>query len=116
MTDDITPLVDALHDLLDAERRALLAGDLDAIARMLARKEDILARLGTVPGGAPPLGPLMDKLQRNQVLLHGALDGIRTVAARIADARQVRASLETYDKRGQRRSIPAPAASLERRA
>ena len=46
MADDpIDDTVNALDDLLDQERAALLAGDLDKIARTLDLKEDLITRL-----------------------------------------------------------------------
>ena len=98
-------LVDALDDLLEAERDALLKGDLDAIAGLLERKECLIDALNDPELEAAPLEGLQAKVTRNQALLDGALQGIRRAAARMAALRRVRRSLETYDEDGRKRTI-----------
>jgi hypothetical protein len=61
--------------------------------------------------------PLEGKLKRNQLLLDGALDGIRTVAKRLAALRQVRMALDTYDAQGRKQTVLNPMPSkVEKRA
>ncbi|TMM52517.1 flagellar protein FlgN [Sulfitobacter sabulilitoris] len=119
MTDDtFETTLGALNDLLDAERAAVIAGDLDQIARLSARKEnliDALAVLETLDHEA--LALVSGKVARNQVLLDRALEGIRSVARRLDALRRVRMSLETYDDRGAKRSIDiVHDTSVEKRA
>ncbi len=106
MTDDPTDtqsLIDQLDALLETERRALLAGDLDAISGLLDRKESLIDALNAIEiGDAANLRSLHGKVDRNQALLEGALQGIRRVAGRMAAFRKIRRTLETYDERGRK--------------
>ncbi|QBF29714.1 flagellar biosynthesis protein FlgN [Thalassococcus sp. S3] len=119
MTDDHPQmLIDALDDLLEEERAALLAGELDRVARLAEQKEGLvetLNRLNDAP--ADRMGPVHGKLTRNQALLNSALEGIRAVAGRMAHIRKARRSLETYDQYGNKQSIVTPdAPKVEKRA
>ena len=116
-----TPEHDMLRDLdavLDAERDALLGGELEMIEGLVQRKSELVERLTglpRLPDGA--IVPLQQKMRRNQVLLDSALDGIRAVAIRMAELRSLRRSLETYDRNGRRQSLSTPQDStVERRA
>lgn len=106
---DPTPqqLIDQLDELLDAERRALLIGQLDAIAAIAEEKERLIDALNAMEPeeSRPALKDLQSKVARNQVLLDGALQGIRKVAARLAALRRIRRSLETYDATGRKQTI-----------
>lgn len=105
--DPAQTLIDRLDYLLEEERCALLAGDLDAIGPLLRRKEALIDALGGIaPAGGDGLKGLQDKVARNQALLEGALQGIRKVAGRMAAFRRIRRSLETYDAEGRKLAIP----------
>ena len=119
MSDHPTPaVVDALEELLDQERVALLKGDVDRINRAAARKEELVSKvdaLTDIPSSV--LTPLQDKLQRNQTLITHALDGIRAATQRIEDMRKARDSLQTYDQRGQLKDLSTTAKrAVEKRA
>lgn len=116
--DGAIPLLAALDDLLDKERKSLLAGDLDGISRSLHEKEQLIDGLNAMGLHRDlELSGLKEKLSRNQVLLDGALDGISAVVGRIATLRRIRSTLETYDKAGRRMTIEATRASqVEKRA
>ncbi|MEE4188852.1 MAG: flagellar biosynthesis protein FlgN [Roseobacter sp.] len=107
-----------LDDLLEAERAALLSGNLENIGRLLDRKEaliDEMSVLEAIPPG--PLHQVTGKLRRNQDLLDHALEGIRSVATRLATLRRVRETLDTYDSNGTKKAIRIAAdGSLEKRA
>lgn len=107
MTDNLIEAdIDALEDLLDAERKALLAGKLDDVSRLHTRKERLI---GTLSERAPIEGTkfegVSDKVKRNQILLNSALNGIRSVTQRLNAIRQVRQSLETYDSNGRKLTV-----------
>lgn len=109
------PTIDALTDLLEKERAALLSGDIDALARLAPQKERILQSLDAAD--RPALEALHGKALRNQELIDSALQGIRDVTERLQALRLARRSLETYDRQGQRRSIDATARpTVEKRA
>ncbi|MFD3191733.1 flagellar biosynthesis protein FlgN [Sedimentitalea sp. HM32M-2] len=111
-------LIERLDDLLDQERQALIAGDLERIGELMLIKEDLIGKINALEAVEQGrLDTLQEKVTRNQALLTSALDGIRAVANRMADLRRVRAGLETYDRRGQKRIFgTATETSVEKRA
>lgn len=114
----VNHIIAQLDALLDKERVALLEGNLDEVGKLADGKEALLDALqdaGIASG--PDLSGLQGKLTRNQALLDGALSGIRKVAARLAALRRVRRSLDTYDEKGERKTLPAEQEhKLEKRA
>lgn len=116
MTDDTqTPAYDALEDLLDRERTALLAGDIEGLGRLADEKERLITQLSGSEHAR--LDGLQVKAARNQELLNSALEGIRSVANRLQALREVRGTLNTYDKSGRRQSIEGLSRpQVERRA
>lgn len=118
MTHPIETSVDALSTLLEAERDALLQGDLMALTEMLPDKEALISVLNDEGGrDLPALQALDRKVRRNQVLLDGALDGIREVSTRVAVLQRMRDGLETYGSDGTKQNIKVRTGhSVERRA
>lgn len=105
-TETAQGIINRLDELLEAERDALLQGDLDKIPAMVEEKESLIDALNdNAPETKAELRELQVKVERNQALLNGALQGIRKVAARMAAFRRIRRSLETYDESGQKRTI-----------
>lgn len=115
---DAQDLIDHLDDLLEQERAALLAGDLETIGTLLDAKGQLIDALNTLSQNErPEMGSVEAKVIRNQALLDGALQGIRHVAARMAALRRVRRSLETYDAKGTKTTIEGETDfSVEKRA
>ena len=115
---EMNGVVDELDDILEAERAALLSGKLDEVGRLVPRKETLIDQLtGEAQGDLPQLRALSQKVKRNQALLDSALEGIRTVARRLASLRRVRSALDPFDARGTKKTIDiAPEASVEKRA
>ncbi|MEQ8917089.1 MAG: flagellar protein FlgN [Roseovarius sp.] len=110
-------MIAQLDALLETERAALLCGDLQAIADTVAQKEQLIDTLNTSAARQEDLSGLHHKLQRNQALLDGALQGIRAVAARMAAYRRIRKSLDTYDRQGRKLTIPGDISrNVEKRA
>ena len=118
MDDMIQDTIDALDDLLEAERAALLTGDLDQIERLTEQKESLVDTLNSQESADRfELESLNAKVERNQELLNSALDGVRTVARRLATMRRIRKSLDTYDAFGRKNNVVMqPESSVERRA
>ena len=119
MADEVSnKQADALSDLLDQERTALLAGDLDQLADMYDTKDALIAAINESPDRSLQSLQMLDsKVKRNQLLLNGALEGIRTVTNRMAELRRIRQNLETYGADGKKRSIDMPHdGSVEKRA
>ncbi len=117
-TETLQDLIDSLDDLLEAERAAVLEGDLDSIARLLDRKEMLIDEISVADASdSALLATINAKAARNQVLLNSALDGIRTVSRRLAALRRIRGSLDTYDASGRKSSIDVSTdRSVEKRA
>ena len=119
MTDrSLEDVVADLDDLLETERAALLSGDLEIIGRQLHRKENLVDELSVLDAAdTRALAAVAGKLRRNQDLLDYALDGIRSVATRLAALRRVKEALDTYDATGTRKSVKiSKESSLEKRA
>jgi flagellar biosynthesis/type III secretory pathway chaperone len=110
--------VDQLDALLEEERDALLSGDLERLNDMLPSKEALITTLNTdADTDHPGLQHLNIKVRRNQLLLDGALEGIRAVAKKMAHIRETRGAIETYDAEGRKKIIPAETErSVEKRA
>lgn len=110
--------IDALDDLLDTEREAVLAGDLEKITRSLELKEALIDRLNKQDvEDRVELESLNSKVVRNQELLNTALAGIRSVSRRLAAMRRIRSSMDTYDAEGRKCTIDLSTdRSVEKRA
>ncbi|SFS87255.1 hypothetical protein SAMN04488040_2192 [Sulfitobacter marinus] len=118
MTQQIDTLIESLDDVLEAERSALITGKLELLTNMADKKEELIEALNSAKFDDDTSLKLLDiKVKRNQELLNNALDGIRKVTRRMAAFRRVQASLETYDKNGDKCIVEvAPKSSVERRA
>ncbi|MDQ2093999.1 flagellar biosynthesis protein FlgN [Rhodalgimonas zhirmunskyi] len=119
MRRDNDALISALAKLLDRERKALVAGDFDTLVGQLERKQELFNALNSFPdnGPNPGLDTLKSEVERNQVLLNHALEGIRSVTSRMSALHHIRNSLDTYDKTGRRTTIEgARNPNLEKRA
>lgn len=107
-----------LDDLLELEREALLAGNIDGVTRRLPEKERLMNSLEEFElTDESKLDPLKRKAERNQRLLESALEGLRAVTNRISALRRIRETLETYDQSGRRTTISETRRSqVEKRA
>lgn len=116
--ENIEESFEALDRLLEAERAALLIGDLEKLTELLPQKEALIDALNSaVHRNLPILQSIDGKVKRNQLLLNGALEGIRSVSERLAALRQLRGSLETYGADGKKRNFEVnPDHSVEKRA
>lgn len=96
-------LIDELDEILDQERSALVRGELDKIEELLARKEPLIAQLNTIDSlERAALAQVQTKVSRNQELLNSAMEGIRSVATRMAELRRVKKGLDVYDRAGRK--------------
>ena len=107
-----------LDDLLELEREALLAGNIDGVTRRLPEKERLMNSLEEFElTDESKLDPLKRKAERNQRLLESALEGLRAVTNRISALRRIRETLEIYDQSGRRTTISETRRSqVEKRA
>lgn len=87
-----------LDDLLESERIALITGDIDLLSSIMNRKNDLMTRLSQAKHADFAVLHAIDcKVRRNQLLLEGALKGIRSVARRMTALQRMRNTLVTYD-------------------
>lgn len=109
--------LEAISNILDAEREALLQGDLEQLSSLLVSKDALITEINATPQSDLSVMQLLDgKVKRNQLLLDGAMEGIRAVALRLAHLRQVKGAFETYGPDGKRQDILlAPDSSVEHR-
>ncbi len=118
MRSELIKAMTDLDDLLEVERTALLAGDLEKLSKLMAQKEAVFEVLNAAEhADLQALQTLDHKVKRNQHLLGSALEGIRAVARRMAAFRRVHSTLETYNARGTKRVIEIDCeTSVEKRA
>lgn len=110
---DMTARIEAL---IEEERQALLAGDLDRLGDLVDQKEQLFASAGSIAEHAA-LDRMQTNLRRNHALFDEALKGIRAVSARLAEINRLRDTLETYDASGRKSRLRAgDRGKIERRA
>lgn len=104
---DLATATEALEDLLDHERRMILAGEIEGLAHGAQHKERLLARLAGATDG-PALARIRRKAERNQALLAAAARGLKAARAQIGRIADSEPHARTYDSGGSTRDI-APA-------
>lgn len=111
-------LINELDDILEQEREALILGELEKLHDLLLLKDTLITRLNDLDDGElGALETVQEKVSRNQSLLDSAMQGIRSVAARMQELRKVRKGLDVYDKSGKKNSYStASSLKLEKRA
>ena len=101
-----------LAAVLDAERTALLSGDLAALEALAEEKLALAEDLEATPR---QLAPLAETLKRNEALLDAARQGVGDVLAMLRKQRDARTRLSSYDSKGQATQIASGPAVTERR-
>ena len=113
---NIPSVVDALDDLLDRERQAILSGNLDGLARLLGEKTRLMERLSGSTTDITRIERLRVKADRNQELLQAVARGIKSVSRRIEAMRKPADALRTYDKGGTSHEMGVKKSNVEKRA
>ncbi len=110
--------VQALEDLLDLERTALIQGDLTDLDRLVPEKENLIGAINDLQVlDSDDLIRVQKKVVRNQALLNSAAEGIRAVADRMSELNRVQQEFSTYDASGQRNGfVLRSQTKLEKRA
>lgn len=117
MQNEKYPLIDALEDLLDKERTAILSGALQEMGQLAGEKERVLVADGMFVPDQGTLNRLRRKAARNQQLLTAAIRGVRAVTSRLDVLRNGPGEMNTYDRAGQRTTLGAQnKGALHRRA
>ena len=105
--------IQKLHRLLEEERAALLAGDLDAIKYLAVEKEVLVQQFGDT--NTRELAQLSGALARNGALLSAAQDGVTLVMTTLREQREARETLSGYDSTGKATTISQRPHGTERR-
>ena len=107
---------DALEDLLDHERKMILAGQIDGLLRVGQEKERLLARLPHAGEKDAVIERLRLKAERNQQLLVSAARGIRSAARRVEALKNSSTDLRTYGRDGAAASLTGTRGGVNRHA
>ena len=105
---------EALEDLLEKERTAILDGRFDSLERLAAEKERLVKSVAD--SGGPGLVGLRTRAERNRALLMAMGSGVKAAIQRIEGLRRAGAPLHTYDASGQRTAMAGPFETFGRRA
>lgn len=112
----VPAVIDALDDLLDRERGAILRGELETLTRLAPEKERLMQRLPAEPGDVARVERLRQKAGRNQELLAAVAGGIRRAVQRLEALSAPATGLSTYGHDGAKRDLARKARKFERRA
>lgn len=113
---NIPAVVDALDDLLDRERQAILSGNLEMLSRQFGEKKRLLERLAGSTSDITRIERLRTKADRNQELLVAVARGIKSVSLRLEAMKMPKTILRTYDKGGISQELSATKPSIEKHA
>lgn len=102
------PAAQSVADMLEAQHRALLVGDLDVLGRMAPELERAFARLGREGGPKGDVAQIKEAATRNARLLLAAQAGVSSARASLTSSRAI--ELTTYGADGQSQ-VGAPTAS-----
>lgn len=105
MQSDSVDISDALEDLIDKERAAILSGALEEMGRIATEKERVLGGHTLTAPDQRTLDRLRRKAARNQQLLAAAIRGVRAVTSRLDVLRNGPGEMNTYDRAGQRTTL-----------
>lgn len=104
-----------LIDLLDAERKAVLGGDLPAAVALTERKEALVAKLEADKPGAEAVQAIRSRAKRNAALLAAALKGAQAAREKVAAILAAK-PLKTYGSDGRSMTLSQNDGGFERRA
>lgn len=117
---DLTRALHALEGLLDAERRAIRAGEFEGLARLADEKARLIDVISAHAGAAPDQRELLARIQsrttENQRLLAAAMSGVKAAQRRLDAIRRAARPLNTYDSAGRATTIGSLSGRIERRA
>jgi len=102
-----------LKSLLEDERQALLAGDLERVGALIEEKVALTDHLEKAP--LAELKSMSGLLNRNAALLAAAKDGVGDVVTTLRKQKAARTTLSTYDSAGRPAQISNTRSGTERR-
>lgn len=106
---------------LDAERSAILKGDLGSLGPMISSREEMVGALeGTIdPGDSKAIRQiegLQKKARRNATLIRAAIEGITSANKIVSEIEAAHAKLSTYSEQGQMHHVLRPKSTVTKRA
>ncbi|MEX3017511.1 hypothetical protein [Gymnodinialimonas hymeniacidonis] len=104
------PVSEALAELLNAQKVALLNGDIEGLSKIEAPLGRAFERLKKHPISDQALERIQKSARRNAVLLKAAQSGLNIARARVSD--QMSAGLTVYDAKGRSQFTSSPASRL----
>ena len=107
---------DALEDLLDREREAVLQGRFDVLDRLAVEKERLVRAVSKNSTGPEALIRLKTASDRNGRLLEAMRAGVDAAQKRVRAMRNQKVSLQTYDAAGRVQAIETAPRKLGHRA
>lgn len=109
-------ILDQLGQLLDAEKRALLAGDLDTLEEFASQKTTLIDEIEQSDLFSPELlVDLLAKFREHDRLVRAAQAGVEEAIARLDAQRSARSELQTYGHDGAGHRITTNGPATERR-
>ncbi len=106
---------EALRALLEEERDALLAGELDRLAALADRKEHLCAALADAGPGDDHMRVLRDALTQNAALLKAAQAGLDAARLVLSGERPVQ-TMTVYARDGASRALRNTRPGLQHKA
>lgn len=113
---DLPETGNALENLFDRERKAILTGRFDLLERLGHEKERLLTAISRNAPETEQLSRLRQLADRNRDLLDAMARGVRAATRRLESLAGGSANLKTYDAAGQRQTIAPPRHALQHRA
>ncbi|MEM9970064.1 MAG: hypothetical protein AAF762_03045 [Pseudomonadota bacterium] len=106
--------MERIRRLLQDERAALRAGEVEALGRVADEKAALLAAVSTEEADPDTLAELRDLVERNQSLLDAARRGLGAALTQIGAAKAATVP-QTYGPNGERDSLGPAAKRFEKR-
>lgn len=103
-------------DVLEQERRSLLAGAFEPLEGLEVAKLELFARLSTVRVPAPQLAVIRSSLEKNQTLMAAAIHGVKAARMRLDALESVKDGLAVYDQSGAMSNVAMDKAALRKKA
>ncbi len=113
---DLVTADEALDDLLNRERRAIIDGRLDQLERLAKEKERFVGLLPNSNTGPATLEALRHKIERNSKLLQAAQQGLMNAQRLIGALQKPKPALQTYDRLGRKQLHSVSNSQNEHRA
>jgi len=102
--------------VLEAEKDALIKGDLLALSELSAKKQALETALETESFSEKQLRRIALKAAENERLFLSAIRGVKAARTRLSDMADVRSGLSLYTKDGAKMRVPRGGKSLQKKA